>query len=82
MADADWPGRDRGSLPLGERPVELSQPAEQRVGPRLSRAQDVVGYVAVPGCSPPDSRPGCIFMHRRLRRELTILPLVVRFLLS
>ena len=60
MADVDWPERDRGSLPLGERRVELGQPTEQRVGARLSRAQDVVGYVAVPGYSPPDSQPGCI----------------------
>jgi len=43
-------------------------------GVRLSRAQDVVGCVAVPGHSPADSWLGCIFIHRRLRRELTILP--------
>lgn len=48
--------------------------AERRVGVRLSRAQDVVGCVAVPGHSPADSWLGCIFIHRRLRRELTILP--------
>src|SRR5689334_23195343 len=49
--------------------------AIRRVGVRLSRAQDVVGCVAVPGHSPADSWLGCIFIHRRLRRELTILPL-------
>ncbi len=47
---------------------------ERRVGARLSRAQDVVGCVAVSGYSPADSRPGCIFMHRHLGREHTILP--------
>src|SRR5690242_12086694 len=47
---------------------------ERRVSARLSRAQDVVGCVAVPGHSPADSWLGCIFIHRRLRRELTILP--------
>src|SRR6185437_9906549 len=48
--------------------------AERRVGVRLSRAQDVVGCVAVPGHSPADSWLACIFIYRRLRRELTILP--------
>jgi hypothetical protein len=33
---------------------------ERRVGARFSQAQDVVDCVAVPGCSPADSRPGCI----------------------
>jgi hypothetical protein len=33
--------------------------AERRVGVRLSRAQDVVGCVAVPGHSPADSWLGC-----------------------
>jgi len=27
-----------------------------------------------PGYTPADTRPGCIFIHHRLRRELTILP--------
>jgi hypothetical protein len=53
---------------------------ERRVGVRLSRAQDVVGCVAVPGHSPADSWLGCIFIHRRLRRELTILPQIGLFL--
>jgi hypothetical protein len=60
MANADRPEHDRESLPLGDRRVELGQSAEQRVRARLSRAQDVVGYVAVPGYGPPDSRPDCI----------------------
>jgi len=46
----------------------------RRVGARLSRAQDVVDCVAVPGYSPAGGRPGCIFIHRCRRRELTILP--------
>lgn len=46
----------------------------RRARAQLSRAQDVVGCVVVLGYSPADSRPGCIFIHRHLRRELTILP--------
>jgi hypothetical protein len=46
-----------------------------RVGARLSRAQDVVDCVAVSATVRRDSRPGCIFIHRPRRRELTILPL-------
>jgi hypothetical protein len=46
----------------------------RRVGARLSRGQDSVGSIKVPGYRPVDSRPGCIFIHRRLRQELTILP--------
>jgi hypothetical protein len=55
------------------------RPAPERwVGARLSRAQDVVGYVTSPAAIQRTDGPGCIFIHRRLRRELTHLPLVAR----
>ncbi len=46
----------------------------RRVGARLSRVPDVAGCIVVPWCSPADSRLGRIFIHRCLRRELTLLP--------
>jgi hypothetical protein len=46
----------------------------RRVGARLSRAQDVVGCAAVPGVQSGGQSAGLYFIHRRLRRELTILP--------
>jgi hypothetical protein len=70
---------DRICTPISLLKPRLLSRAERRVGARLSRAQDVVDRVAVPRHSPADSRPGCIFIHRRLRRELTILPLVGRY---
>jgi hypothetical protein len=70
-ADApEQPVLDVPNHPDSHRPRRI----ERQVGARLSQAQDVVDCVAVPGCSPADSRPGCIFIHRRRRRELTVLP--------
>jgi hypothetical protein len=49
-----------------------------RLGERLSRARHVVDCAAVPGYFPADRQPRCIFIHRRPRRELTVLPRTVR----
>jgi hypothetical protein len=57
----------------GDRP-KLSHPTERRLGERLSRAHDIVDCAAIPGYCPADRQPSCIFIHRRPRRELTILP--------